>query len=60
MTNAQAQAYAVIALKRLMTEGYIQGDKHLCRLLDHEMYALFDTMSEEEAEEKANRILEGQ
>jgi hypothetical protein len=62
MTNAQAQAYAVIALKRLMGSGYVRiynrSQKELCRLLDGEMYCLFDTFTEEEAEEKAGRIFE--
>lgn len=63
MTNAQAQAYAVIALNRLIGSGYTKTTgcekKQLCKLLDREMYDLMDIMSEEEAEEKAIRILEG-
>ncbi|WP_024834180.1 hypothetical protein [Ruminiclostridium josui] len=60
MTNAQAQGYAVIALSKLICSGHIKGNKkNLCELLDREMYSLMDIMSEEEAEEKAGRILQG-
>jgi hypothetical protein len=61
MTNAQAQAYAVIALRNLLKEkGWHSKDiKDYCKYLDKEMYWLFDIVSEEEAEEKANKILEG-
>ncbi|OPX46433.1 hypothetical protein CLHUN_02490 [Ruminiclostridium hungatei] len=60
MTNAQAQGYAVVALSRLIAAGRIKGNRaELCRLLDRKMYDLMDIMFEEEAEEKAGRILEG-
>lgn len=59
MTSAQAQGYAVVALSNLIKSGYIKGDKtELYRLLDRKMYDFMDIMSEEEAEEKAGRILE--
>jgi hypothetical protein len=60
MTNAQAQGYAVVALRRLIGSGYINGDKkELCSLLDREMKALMDFETEEEVEEMAIRILQG-
>jgi hypothetical protein len=62
MTNAQAQAYAIIALRNLLREkGWHAADiKDYCKYLDREMYDLMDIMSEEEAEQKANRILQGE
>lgn len=63
MTNVQAQGYAVVALNKIISDGYVNvSDKkktELCRQLDRQMYDLMDIMFEEEAEEKAGRILEG-
>ena len=60
MTNAQCRAYAVIAVRNLIRDGIIKADtKDACREIDHELYCLFDFISEEDAEEKANRILQG-
>lgn len=60
MTNAQCQAYAVIAVRNIIRDGIIKADtKDACRAIDRELYDLFDLISEEEAEEKAIRILEG-
>ena len=47
MTNTQAQAYAVLALKRL---GF---DRETQEAVEREMYHLFDRMTEEEAVESA-------
>lgn len=61
MTNAQAQAYAVMALKSLVEDGIIKVKNitEACQKLDHEMYRQFDNWEEEVAEKKAIRILEG-
>ena len=60
MTNAQCQAYAIIAIRELIRDGVIQGDvNEACRAIDRELYCLFDMVSEDEAEEKAIRILQG-
>lgn len=47
MTNNQAQAYAMLAMKRL---GY---DREAIRKVEREMHYLFEVLTEEEAEEKA-------
>jgi hypothetical protein len=62
MTNAQAQAYAIIALKNLLEAGHVKKASDLTisqvlNALDSEMYYLFDRLSEEDAEYKAERIL---
>jgi hypothetical protein len=59
LTNAQAQA--VVALRNLIKDGTIKADNtaRACRALDREMYGLMDMVSEEDAEVKAGRILEG-
>jgi hypothetical protein len=61
MTNSQAQGYAVVALRNLLREkGWHTADiKDYCKYLDREMYDLMDIMFEEEAEEKASKILQG-
>ena len=61
MTNAQAQAYAVIALKGLIEDGVVKvkDTTNACHALDHEMHRLFDTWEEEIVEKIAIRILEG-
>lgn len=61
MTNAQAQDYAVLALRNLLGEkGWHTSDiKDYCRYLDREMYDLMDLMSENEAEVKASQVLSG-
>mgnify|MGYP001268520499 CR=1 FL=1 len=60
MTNAQCQAYAIIAIRELIRDGVIQGDvNEACRAIDRELYYLFDFISEKEAEKKAIRILQG-
>ena len=60
MTNAQAQAYAVLAVKNLLEYEIIRGSKkEACSAVDHEMKVLFDELEEEVAERKAIRILEG-
>ncbi|MGE5631398.1 MAG: hypothetical protein ACM3TR_09915 [Caulobacteraceae bacterium] len=56
MTNKQAQAYAVIALKEMLREGFLVAGA--CQKLDGKMDRLFSEMTEAEAEEKANRILQ--
>lgn len=61
MTNTEAQGYAVIALRNLLHDkGWHSNDiKDYCKELDREMYDLMDIMTEEEAERKAGRVLEG-
>ena len=60
MTNAQCQAYAVIAVRNLIRDDIIKADtKDACRAIDRELYYLFDFISEKEAEKKAIRILQG-
>lgn len=63
MTNAQAQGYAVVALKNMIKAGDIPANKYscadLCKALDYEMSCLFDEVAEEEAEQRAARILQG-
>ena len=51
MTNSQAQAYAVIALRNIGVT-----DVDMLKRLDHEMYRLFDEMTEKEAERKALKL----
>jgi hypothetical protein len=61
MTNSQCQSYAIIALQNLIRAGKIKvNDKNIYKVLDHELYYVFDTVGEEEAEEKADIILQGQ
>lgn len=55
MTNAQAQAYAVVALHNIGIT-----DPSVLQRLDHEMYSLFDLFDEGEIERKAQRLLQGQ
>lgn len=58
MTNAQCQAYAVIAMRNLIRAGIIKaGPITACHALNNELYLLFDKIGEEEAEERAYRIL---
>ncbi len=58
MTNSQAQAYAVIALRNLIEADIIRSnDKNIYHIMDRELYSLFDYISEEEAEERAVKIL---
>lgn len=60
MTNTQCQAYAVIAVRNLVRDGIIKADANeACRAIDRELYCLLDFIGEEEAEEKAVRILQG-
>lgn len=60
MTNAQCQAYAVIALYNLIRVGIIKaGRMTACHAINNEMRLIFDEYGEEEAEEKAARILAG-
>lgn len=60
MTNAQCQAYAVIAVRNLIRDGIIKSNiKKVYRAIDRELYQLFDEIGEEEAEERAARILTG-
>jgi hypothetical protein len=60
LTNSQAQGYAVVALRNLIKRGIVKADVQTTSLaLDCEMYYLMDMVSEEEAEEKAGRILQG-
>lgn len=60
MTNAQCQAYAVIAVRNLIRDGIIKANiKKVYRAIDRELYQLFDEIGEEEAEERAARILTG-
>lgn len=67
MTNAQAQGYAVAALRTLLKDVAIinteTGKKitpaELCKALNAEMCWYMDVLSGEEAEEKASRILQG-
>jgi hypothetical protein len=60
VTNAQCQAYAVIAVRNLIRDGIIKANiKKVYRAIDRELYQLFDEIGEEEAEERAARILTG-
>jgi hypothetical protein len=60
LTNSQAQGYAVLALKNLIKRGIVKADTtKACCALDREMYDIMDMVDEEEAEEKATRILRG-
>ena len=58
MTNSEAQAYAVLALKDLMARNIITAKDELqaLRALESEMHYLFDMLSEYEATEKANHL----
>lgn len=59
MTNAQCQAYAIIALRNLIQDGTIKTiDKNIYHTMDHELYCIFDRVGEETAEIEAKRILE--
>ena len=60
MTNAQAQGYAVVALKNILKDkGWHPKDiKDYCRYLDREMYNLMDIMDETTAEGVAVKILQ--
>lgn len=59
MTNAQAQGYAIIALKNLIDAGTIKtNNKNIFRALDHELYGIFNMVGEEEAELIAEQILQ--
>ncbi|MHB1681523.1 MAG: hypothetical protein ACYCYO_01665 [Bacilli bacterium] len=51
MTNAQAQAYAVIASRNIGI-----ADVSMLKKLDYEMYRLFDELTEQEAELKALKL----
>lgn len=55
MTNAQCQAYAIIAVQNLIRDGIIKANaKEVYRAIYRELYYLFDEISEEEeAEERA-------
>jgi hypothetical protein len=58
LTNSQCQSYAIIALRNLIRAGVVKtNDKNIYHTLDHELYYIFDMIGEEEAEEKAGRIL---
>jgi hypothetical protein len=60
MTNTQAQAYAIIALKSLIEDGIVKADAtKVYHALDHEMHSQFDNWDEETAEKRAIRILMG-
>lgn len=60
MTNAQCRAYAVIALRNLIKAGIIKaGPMTACHAIKNEIYLLLDEIGEEEAEERAYRILRG-
>ncbi len=60
MTNAQAQGYAVVTLRNLIKNGIVKADTtEACRAIYRGMYDLMDIMSEEEAEEKSIRVLQG-
>lgn len=57
MTKLQCQAYATIAVHSLIEYGIIQGDeKQIYRNLNEELYLLFDEISEDEVELKADKI----
>lgn len=62
MTNAQAQSYAIIALKNILKyKGWHLKDiKDYCKDIDREMYDLMDIMDEVTAESTASKILQGQ
>lgn len=60
MTNSQCQSYAIIAVRNLIRDGVLKAiDRNIYQVLDHELHEIFDWVEEEEAEEKAARILEG-
>jgi hypothetical protein len=59
--DTQAQAYAIIAVKRLLQYEIIRGSiKEATSAIKAEMKVLFDELTEEEAERKSIRILQGQ
>jgi predicted transcriptional regulator len=60
MTNSQAQAYAIIALNRLIDTGIVhaKNKKEALRRLDAHMYYAFDGLSENEAEGEAVKIMQ--
>jgi len=61
LTNAQCQAYAILALRNLLQDGVIKtNDKNIYRTLDQELYCIFDRVGEETAEIEAVKILERQ
>lgn len=59
MTNEQAQAYAIIAIKNLIKAGKIKADGFVYNDIRWELFRLFDEIDEDEAEERAARILTG-
>lgn len=63
MTNATAKDYAVIALRNLFLSGIVSvgnvSPKRACEEINREMRTLFDEVDENEAEYRAERILQG-
>lgn len=61
MTNSQAQAYALLALRNLLSSGNLINAKvelkKILKALNGEMHYLMDCVSEEEAEERVNKIM---
>jgi hypothetical protein len=60
MTSNQAQAYAVIALNELILAGVIKvEDKNeVLRRMEKEMFVVIHSIREQEAERKAENILQ--
>lgn len=59
MTNEQCQAYAIIAIRNLAKAGKIKADVFTYNDLRWELFRLFDEIGEDEAEERAAKILAG-
>ena len=61
MNNSQAQAYAVVAVKRLLDGGCLSGkkenEKRFLNLVAAEMDYIFDTLTEDEAVRKSEKLL---
>ena len=63
MTNAQAQAYAVMALHDMIKNGEIstkgKSIDEACHKLNRQMHWIFDQYTEKQAESIGDKILEG-
>jgi hypothetical protein len=60
MTNNEAISYAILTLNSLLRQGVLNTDeKDILSMFDRTMYGTMDLLSEDEAEQKANRLLSG-
>ena len=62
MTNSEAQAYAIVAMRNLIKDGIVKVGKarnvnEVLRSLDISMYYLMDEYSEDKIVEKVNKIM---